>query len=78
MPTFKQYNQDQLYLLLPSLEEQIKDIHPIRAVNTVIEKIDVEQLFRQYKKHGTSSYHPKMLLKVLSYAYLKIFMAAER
>lgn len=71
MPTFKPYTQDQLYLLPPSLEELIAENHPVRVVNTIIEKIDIEPLLKQYKKHGTSSYHPKMLLKVLSYAYLK-------
>lgn len=71
MPTFKQYNQDQLYLLPPSLEEMIPEKHPVRVVNKVIEKIDIDPLLSQYNHQGTSSYHPKMLLKVLSYAYLK-------
>lgn len=71
MPTFKSYNQDQLYLLPPSLEEMIPPNHPVRIVNAVIERIDIKPLLKQYKKQGTSSYHPKMLLKVLVYGYLK-------
>jgi len=71
MPTFKPYNKDQMFLLPPSLEEMISSNHPVRIVDTVIEKIDISPLLRKYKKHGTSSYHPKMLLKVLTYSYLK-------
>ena len=71
MPTFKPYNQDQMYLLPPSIEEMIAPNHPVRIVNSVIERIDITPLLRQYKKQGTSSYHPKMLLKVMIYSYLK-------
>jgi transposase len=39
------------------------------VVNEAVEKIDVSSLLAQYKGGGTSSYHPKMLLKVLVYAY---------
>lgn len=38
-------------------------------MNTAIEKMDLRALLAQYKGGGTSSYHPKMLLKVLVYAY---------
>ena len=35
----------------------------------MIEGLDLDPLTRQYKGGGTSAYHPKMLLKVLIYAY---------
>ncbi len=38
-------------------------------VNRAVEKIDLEPLLRKYKGGGTSSYHPRMMLKVLVYAY---------
>ena len=78
MPTFKPYNQDQMYLLPPSIEEMIEENHPVRVVDAVIEKIDISPLLRLYKKHGTSSYHPKMLLKVLIYAYLKNVFSSRK
>src|SRR5690606_568860 len=40
-----------------------------RVINDTIDKIDIEPLLMQYKGGGTSSYHPKMMLKVLVYAY---------
>lgn len=57
-------------LLPPSLEELIEENHPVRVVNDVIDRINIEPLLRQYKPGGTSVYHPRMLLKVLVYGYL--------
>jgi len=39
------------------------------VVNRAVEQIDLEPLLRKYKGGGTSSYHPRMMLKVLVYAY---------
>jgi transposase len=43
----------------------------VRLVNEAIEALDLEILLAQYEGGGTSSYHPKMMLKVLVYAYCK-------
>ncbi len=68
-PVFKEYTQGQIVLLPTDLEAQIPPKHLVRVVNTAIEKMDTSALLTQYKGGGTSSYHPKMLLKVLVYAY---------
>lgn len=70
MVVFKDYNQNQLMLLPPSLEELIEPNHPVRVVNEVIDRINADTLIKQYEGGGTSSYHPRMLLKVLIYSYL--------
>ena len=67
---FKDYHRDQLMLLPPSLDELIGEKHPVRLVNAVIDKINIEVLERKYRGGGSSSYHPGMLLKVLVYGYL--------
>lgn len=69
--TFKPYNQDQLILLPPSLKDFITPNHPVQYVSDIVDKIDLEPLMKKYKGGGTSTYHPKMMLKVLVYAYLK-------
>ena len=68
-PVFKEYTQGQIVLLPTDLETQIPPNHLVRVVNGAIEKMDLSALLSQYKGGGTSSYHPKMLLKVLIYAY---------
>ena len=67
---FKTYNQNQLMLIPPSLDELIKPNHPVRLINTVIDRLDLESLVNKYEGGGASSYHPRMLLKVLVYGYL--------
>lgn len=57
-------------LQLPTdIEELIPENHLVRVVNTAIDKMDLKPLLARYKGGGTSSYHPKMMLKVLVYAY---------
>src|SRR3990170_6262762 len=67
-PVFKPYPRGQL-LLPTDLDELIPGQHLVRVVDRAIEQIDLEPVLRQYKGGGTSSYHPKMMLKVLVYAY---------
>ena len=68
---FKTYNQGQLSLLPPSYDDLVPSNHPVRIVNTIIDHIDISSLEKTYKGGGASSYHPRMLLKVLIYSYLR-------
>lgn len=67
---FKTYNQQQNWLFPPSIEELIPQDHPVRVVNGVIEQLNLDLLISAYKKEGKPSYHPKMMLKVMVYAYM--------
>jgi len=69
IPVFKEYRMGQIVLLPVDLEEEIEPNHLVRVVNGAVEKMDLRRVYAQYKGGGTSSYHPKMLLKVLIYAY---------
>jgi transposase len=44
--------------------------HPVRAVNQVIDSLDIDPLLKKYKGGGSSSYHPRLMLKILVYGYL--------
>jgi transposase len=77
-PVFKAYHQRQVMLLPPSLDELIAINHPVRVVDEVLSKIDIQPLVRQYKTGGTSSYHPGMLLKVLVYAYINNIYSSRK
>ena len=57
-------------ILPPSLDELIEPGHPVRIVDELIDNVDDTSLLKQYKGGGTSSYHPRMLLKVVIYSYL--------
>lgn len=50
--------------------EKIPENHAVRLVNEVVDTMDIEHITKQYKGGGTTSFHPRMMIKVLFYAYL--------
>jgi len=76
--TFKQGNSSQLSLLPPSLDELIPTNHVVRVVNEVVDKINISGILKQYKGGGTSSFHPRMMLKILVYAYLNNIYSSRK
>jgi transposase len=77
-PVFKTYQPTQAFLFPPSLEELIDANHPVRTVAEVIDQINIDELMKRYKGGGASSYHPRMLLKVLVYAYIKNIYSSRK
>ena len=57
-------------LLPPDLDELIDKNHPVRVINAILDRLDIDAISAKYKGGGTSSYHPRLLLKVLVYAYI--------
>lgn len=49
---------------------RIPSDHPVCLVSQVVDGLDLSHVISQYKGGGTSSYHPRMLVKVLFYSYL--------
>src|SRR5215216_2772624 len=52
--------------------------HPVRIVSEVINQIDIDIIIKKYKGGGTSSYHPRLLLKILVYSYLNNIYSSRR
>jgi transposase len=52
--------------------------HPVRVVSEVIDRVDIDIIIKKYKGGGTTSYHPRMLLKVLVYGYLNNIYSSRR
>ncbi|MFA7180551.1 MAG: IS1182 family transposase [Bacteroidales bacterium] len=67
---FKSYKENDLLLLPPSLGDLVPQAHPARIVSSVIDHLDISSIESKYKGGGTSSYNPRMLLKVLVYGYM--------
>jgi transposase len=76
--TFKEYQMNQMILLPPSIDEMIGANHLVRVINQTIEDMTIQPLLSKYKGGGTSSYHPKMMLKVLVYAYTQKLYASRQ
>jgi len=50
--------------------DKIPSNHPVRLVSRVVDGLDISKIMSKYKGGGTSSYHPRLMLKVLFYSYL--------
>lgn len=77
-PVFKPYDPDQLSLLPPSLEELISDHHVVRVVRSIIDQLDIDDLIKKYKGGGASSFHPRLMLKILVYGYLSNIYSSRK
>jgi len=69
MKIFKEYRQDQSFLLPPSLDEFVPEDHEVRIISDVVDTLDSSLLLGQYEGGGAPAYHPAMMLKVIIYAY---------
>ncbi len=76
-PTFKPYDNRQIQMLF-DIEELIPEHHLARVVDEMVEAIPDEKLFAYYSGGGRSSYHPKMMLKVLLYSYSQKVYSCRR
>ncbi len=76
--SFKSYAQSQLSLLPPSLEELIPASDPVRVVNAVVDRLNLKGVEKLYKQVGCSAYHPRMMIKVIIYAYLRNTYSSRR
>lgn len=65
---FKPYDTAQLALPM-EMSIKIPENHLCRVVDSAVEGMDIKNLEGMYKGGGTSSYNPKMMLKLLTYAY---------
>lgn len=71
--TFKEYKMQQ-----PSLGELVPENTWCGWVNQVVDELDIIPLLAKYKGGGTSSYHPRMMLKVIVYAYTQKIYSSRK
>lgn len=67
--SFKEYNQDQPFLLPVSLHDFLPEGHLARVINEVVNELLLDELYARYSNLGCAAYHPQMMLKVLFYGY---------
>ena len=67
---FKALTSSQSVMFPENIGDRIPDNHPVRLVNKVVDGLDLSSIISNYKGGGTSSFHPRMMVKVLFYSYL--------
>jgi transposase len=75
---FKQDNQHQGMLIPLNLNDMVLPNDPVRVVSAVLDKVDISEIIKQFRPGGTSSYHPRMLLKVIVYAYINNIYSSRK
>ena len=75
---FKETGQGQVQLFPDRLDRDIPEGHPVRIVNQVADLLDISHIISGYQGGGTSSYHPRMLIKVIFYCYLRNIYSCRR
>ena len=62
-------NNDRLFFLL-NPNDDIAENDPVRIVDAIVEGLDLKAFQKLYRERGRCAYHPKMMLKIILYAYM--------
>ena len=66
---FRPYDQNQDFFVTVSKKTFLDEKHPASIIDLIVEKLDLTELYEQYSDEGNPPFHPKLMLKVLFYAY---------
>ena len=72
------YTPNQLVLFPQRIDENIAENDPVRIVNAIVDSLNLEAFKKLYKEKGRSPYHPRMMLKVILYAYMNNVYSCRR
>lgn len=75
---FKSYMPNQMVLFPQRIDEDIAENDPVRVVEAVVGSLNLEDFKKLYRERGRSPYNPKMLLKVVIYAYMNNIYSCRR
>ena len=73
----KSYNNNRLFLTIDPNEE-IEQDSPVRLVDSIVEGLDLRDFRKLYSDKGRCPYHPKMMLKLIIYAYMNNVYSCRR
>ncbi len=73
---FKEITSQQSVLFPSNISDKIAANHPVRVVNQIVENLNIDDILLTYKGGGTSSYHPRVMIKILFYSYLNNILKA--
>ena len=68
---YKSYTQNDNCLFPYCIGDFIPENDPVRVLDAIVEHLDISAIKATYKGGGASSFDPRMLLKVILYAYLQ-------
>lgn len=66
---FMNYDQKQSFLLPPSLTDCLPEDHISFVISDTVDRLDLSAVESDYTEEGHPAYHPRMMVKLLFYAY---------
>lgn len=72
------YTSNQLVLFPQRIDEDIAENDPVRIVSSIVDNLNLDSFRKLYKERGRSTYHPRMMLKVILYAYMNNIYSCRR
>ena len=75
---FRPYSPNQTILFPQRIDKDIEENDPVRLISSIVESLDLSGFRKLYKERGRSPYDPKMLLKVVLYAYMNNIYSCRR
>jgi len=68
--TFRRYEPDQTYLFPPDIREWLPEDHLAYFISDTVDELDLSRIYERYcPAPGYPPYDPKMMTKLLTYAY---------
>ena len=75
---FRPYSPNQTILFPQRIDKDIAEDDPVRLISSIVESLDLSSFRKLYRERGRSPYDPKMLLKVVIYAYMNNIYSCRR
>ncbi len=75
---FRPYVPEQTTFVPQCLDEDIPENDPVRIVSAMVDEIDIEEFASLYSGGGRFSYHPRMMLKLVLFAYMNNTYSCRR
>ena len=75
---FRSYTTNQMVLFPQRIDENIAENDPVRIVSSIVDHLDMSSVNILYNGMGRSPYHPRMMLKVIIYAYMNNIYSCRR
>jgi transposase len=75
---FRSDTSKQLVLFPHRIDEDIDPNDPVRIVDAVVDGLNLDGLLKLYNSSGRSPYHPRVMLKVILYAYMNNIYSCRR
>ena len=66
---FRSYDQDQSFFVVVTKDKFLDAEHPAVIIDAIVERLDLRKIYEVYSLEGNPPYHPKMMLKIIFYAY---------